>query len=62
MDEICIIGDIQLVDGAFVVQLMKYPNDPRLTTPSMLDNVLLYLCAYAVRNYYELLGIPEKIH
>jgi len=55
-----VIGDIKLVDCAFAVPLIKYSNDPRITTTRMLDNVLLYFCIYTVRNCYEPLGIPKK--
>ncbi|WP_423189845.1 Gfo/Idh/MocA family protein [Alkalibacterium sp. f15] len=56
-----VIGDIQSVDCAFAVPLLKHSDNPRLTTPSMLGGALLDLGVYAVRYCYELFGIPEQI-
>lgn len=56
-----VIGDIQSVDCAFAVQLLKHSDNLRLTTLSMLGGALLDLGVYAIRYCYELFGMPETI-
>ncbi|MDE1549604.1 Gfo/Idh/MocA family protein [Jeotgalibaca caeni] len=56
-----VIGEIQSVDCAFMVPLLKFTDNPRLTTPSMLGGALLDLGVYAIRYCYELFGNPDSI-
>lgn len=55
------IGEIVSADSAFEVALLKYTDNPRLTTPSMLGGALMDLGVYNIRYSYELFGLPESI-
>ena len=56
-----VIGDIESVDSAFAVPLLKHSDNPRLTTLDMLGGALMDLGIYNVRYCYELFGKPESI-